>query len=78
MPFFAGVCLDPEINTSSNVFKYVFKMFAEGDVGLPAGGMGAIIDQLAESLPPESIKTGTRIEAVRNGEVTTVAYLQTR
>lgn len=40
-PFFGGVCLDPAIQASSNVFRYVLRIFAEGDVALPGRGMGA-------------------------------------
>ncbi|MBW2410607.1 MAG: FAD-dependent oxidoreductase [Deltaproteobacteria bacterium] len=64
IPFFAGVCLDPGIETSSRVFQYVLKVFAEGDVALPARGMAAIVDQLAEILPIERIRTGARVESV--------------
>ena len=41
-PFFGGVCLDPAIQASSNVFKYILRVFAEGDIALPGQGMGAI------------------------------------
>jgi phytoene dehydrogenase-like protein len=68
-PFFAGVCLDPEIRASSHVFQYVFQMFANGDVALPARGMGAIADQLAAQLPRDCIKTGIRIAAADAGGV---------
>lgn len=63
-PFFAGVCLDPEIRASSRVFQYVFKVFAEGDVALPGLGMAAIVNQLAQRLAPERIHTGARVESV--------------
>jgi phytoene dehydrogenase-like protein len=63
-PFFAGVCLDPEIRTSSRVFRYVFKIFAEGDVALPAQGMAAIVEQLIEGIPPERIRTEAPVAAI--------------
>jgi len=69
IPFFSGVCLDPQIQASSRIFQYIFRIFAEGDVALPAQGMGAIPAQLAESLPQGSIRTATRVEAVQPGEV---------
>jgi phytoene dehydrogenase-like protein len=50
-PFFGGVCLDPEIEASSRVFRYVLRVFAEGDVALPGQGMEAIVNQVAEQLP---------------------------
>ena len=66
-PFFGGVCLDPAIQASSNVFKYVLRVFAEGDVALPGQGMGAIASQLAEDLPEGMIRTGTRVESIHPG-----------
>jgi phytoene dehydrogenase-like protein len=68
-PFFAGVCLDPDIKASSRVFKYIFRIFAEGDVALPGQGMGAIPQQLAETLPQGSIRTGCRVESIHQGKV---------
>ena len=69
-PFFGGVCLDPRIQVSSRVFQYIFRIFAEGDVALPAQGMGAIPAQLAEELPADSIRTGARVESIHQGNVT--------
>ncbi len=66
-PFFGGVCLDPEIQASSRVFKYVLRVFAEGDVALPSRGMGAIADQLAEDLPPGAVRTGNKVESIHSG-----------
>ena len=68
-PFFGGVCLDPEIQASSNVFKYVLRVFAEGDVALPGQGMGAIAGQLAENFPNGMIRTGIRVESIHPGGV---------
>lgn len=66
-PFFGGVCLDPAIQASSRVFKYVLRVFAGGDVALPGRGMGAIASQLAEELPEEAIKTEVRVESIHQG-----------
>ena len=68
-PFFAGVCLDPAIKASSRVFRYIFRIFAQGDVALPSRGMGAIAEQLAADLPGEQIRTGTRVQTIGQGEV---------
>jgi phytoene dehydrogenase-like protein len=68
-PFFGGVCLDPAIQASSRVFKYVLRVFAEGDVALPGQGMAAIAGQLAEDLPKGTIRTGTRVESIHPGGV---------
>jgi phytoene dehydrogenase-like protein len=68
-PFFAGVCLDPEIKASSRVFRYVFRIFAEGMVALPSKGMAAIVDQLANDLPSDRIRTGIRVKSIHPGGV---------
>ena len=68
-PFFAGVCLDPDITASSRVFRHIYRVFAEGDVSLPNDGMEAIAQQLAEFLPKEKIRTGAKVESIAAREV---------
>ena len=68
-PFFAGVCLDPDIQASSRVFRYVLKVFAEGDVALPGGGMATIPQQLAEKLPGGRVRTGAGVDSIGQGWV---------
>jgi phytoene dehydrogenase-like protein len=46
-PFYGGIALDRSLETSANVFRYVFKMLSEGQTAVPAEGMGAIPAQLA-------------------------------
>jgi phytoene dehydrogenase-like protein len=60
-PFFAGVCLDGDLTVSANVFRYIFRMFSDGDIALPDHGMGAITQQLAQALPAGSIRTGAKV-----------------
>ncbi len=69
-PFLGGVLLDPELTTTSRMFEFVMRMFAGGDVAIPAAGMGAIPDQLAGALPPGSVRLGARVIAVRPTGVT--------
>lgn len=47
-PFYGGITLDRSLSTSSRVFEYTFRMLATGRIVLPARGMGAIPEQLAE------------------------------
>ena len=63
-PFLGGVFLDPELATSSRMFRFVFRMFSEGDALVPAEGMGAIPAQLAAQLPDGAIHLHTAVEAV--------------
>ena len=46
-PFLEGIYLAPLNEQSSRMFNFIFKMFSTGAAALPAGGMGAIADQLA-------------------------------
>jgi hypothetical protein len=50
-PFFGGIFLERDLDTSSHMFEFVFRMFSEGDATLPAKGMEAISRQLAWGVP---------------------------
>jgi phytoene dehydrogenase-like protein len=51
------------------VFKYVLRIFAEGDVALPDRGMEAIARQIAEEIPAGLIRTSCTVESIHKGEV---------
>ncbi len=61
VPFFAGACLDPHIEASSRVLKYIFRVFAQGDAALPSRGMGDIPRQIAGCLPTGSISYNSKV-----------------
>lgn len=63
-PFIGGVFLDETMSESSRLFEFVFRMFAEGDVCVPAGGMAAIPKQLADRLPPTAIRLQSSVTAI--------------
>ena len=63
-PFFGGVFLDPVLATSDRQLEFVFRMFSEGDIAVPARGMGEIPRQLAARLPAGSWRLGARVEAI--------------
>lgn len=66
-PFLGGVFLDPSLQTSSRMLEFVFRMFAVGDIALPAEGMAAIPRQLAERLPRGTIRLRQTVESIRDG-----------
>lgn len=72
VPFFAGACLDPEIQASSRVLKYILRVFADGDAALPAQGMGDIPRQLASKLPKEAVRLNSRVASIDDGIVTLI------
>jgi phytoene dehydrogenase-like protein len=68
-PFFGGIFLDRNLGTSSRLFDFVFRMFAEGDTVLPASGIEAIPRQLAATLPEGTIRLKTKVEALTEAGV---------
>jgi protoporphyrinogen oxidase len=63
-PFFGGIFLENELNTSSRMLEFVFKMFGEGFAAVPELGMKAIPEMLASNLSQTEIKFNQRVEKV--------------
>jgi phytoene dehydrogenase-like protein len=63
-PLFAGITLDPELQGSSQIVDFVFRMLSAGDAAIPAQGMGVLSDQLAGSLPEGTVHYAARVEQV--------------
>jgi protoporphyrinogen oxidase len=70
-PFMTGIFLEDNLNTSSRMFEFVFKMFGEGDAAIPAKGMGMIPKQLAGCLSPKELVFHQSVSAVDGGSVKT-------
>jgi len=68
-PFYQGIYLAPLSEQSSRMFEFVFKMFSEGGISLPARGIRAVPEQLAASLPAGSVQLGVSATRVRDGQV---------
>ena len=60
-PFLRGIFLEERLATSSRFLDFVLRSFSSGAAALPAAGMGAIPDQLAEGL---DIRKGTGVATV--------------
>ncbi len=69
-PFFAGIFLETELETSSRMFEFVYKMFGEGLAVIPEGGMQAIPDQLASQLKQTTVKFGHTVKNIQQGIIT--------
>src|SRR5271154_327170 len=69
-PFLGGILLDGELKSSSRMFEFVFKMLAEGDTAVPARGMGAIAEELAEKLPQGGVRLNACVDALHGNELT--------
>lgn len=70
-PFLGGIFLDHDLETSSRMFEFVFRMFSLGAAALPNRGMGQIPQQLAEKLPEDSILLNTKVVAAEPDRVVT-------
>lgn len=68
-PWIGGAMLDTTLSGSSRMFEFLFQMFAKGDAAVPAGGMGAIPEQLAAALPPGSLRFSAPVESIEQGVV---------
>ncbi len=68
-PFLGGIFLDPELATSSRMFRFVYRMFAQGMAAIPNRGMQAIPRQLASQVGQENIRCNTPVQQVWPGGV---------
>lgn len=63
-PFLGGIFFDRNLGTTDRLLTFVMRMLATGSNCLPAGGMGAVAQQLAAGLPAGSVLTNARAVAV--------------
>jgi len=68
-PLFAGIQLDPHLDVSSRRFDTILRMLAIGKTGVPRRGIGAIPEQLASTLPENTLRLGARVEQVTSSGV---------
>jgi phytoene dehydrogenase-like protein len=63
-PFFGGITIDKTLSGSRRMFDFVYKMMAEGQVVVPARGMGEISKQLAARLKEDCIRLSSKVETI--------------
>ncbi len=68
-PFLSGVFLETELTTPSWVFELVWSAFCRGATALPRDGMGAIARQLADPLPPRTIRLNQAVRQVQGSRI---------
>ena len=66
-PFYGGITLDRTLSTSKQPFEYTFRAMSRGAIGVPADGMRALPESLAERAREAGvdIETGEAVESVR-------------
>lgn len=68
--FYGGIFLERELQTSSRMFEFTFRMFSKGRATVPAKGMGEIPKQLAARLPDGAVKFNADVVRVERDRVT--------
>lgn len=68
-PFFSGIFLEPNLETSSRMFEFVYKMFGDGLAVIPKNGMQEMPNQLKNSLQNSTILFNTKVKEVKNNEI---------
>ena len=69
-PFFSGIFLETQLETSSRMFEFVYKMFGTGNAAVPKAGIQAIPDQLKNQLKTTKILFNTKAKSVIDGQIT--------
>jgi|TARA_B110000967_G_scaffold105232_1_gene107939 protoporphyrinogen oxidase len=68
-PFFSGIFLETQLETSSRMFEFIYKMFGEGDASIPKAGIEAIPMQLLQNLKHTTFNYTTKVASIKDGEV---------
>ncbi len=68
-PFFGGIFLEVDLDTSSRMFEFIFKMFSEGTAAIPKKGIKAISDQLASKLTSSTIVLNEPIHSIKGNSI---------
>lgn len=69
VPFFTGIFLEENLDTSSRMFEFVFKMFSEGAAAIPQKGIGEIAMQLKGQLKRTQILYDTQVSHIKGQTV---------
>ncbi len=69
-PFFRGVLLDPQLSCDASLARFYLRTFSQGAAALPAGGMQAFPELLADALGHQHLLLGTRVTGLAPKRVT--------
>lgn len=63
-PFVHAVFLENKLQTSSRLMLFILKIMSKGEIALPEQGIGAVPQQLATHLKPDTLVLGTRVKRI--------------
>lgn len=69
-PFFSGIFLDRRLDPPPAQFRYTLRMFAQGDVVRPQGGVEALVHQLQGRLENTEVRLVSAVASLEKGRVT--------
>lgn len=68
-PFFSGIFLESQLETSSRMFEFVYKMFGEGHAAIPRKGMEAIPRQIYDGLARSTFLFHSPVKSIQEGSI---------
>jgi protoporphyrinogen oxidase len=68
-PFFSGIFLETQLETSSRMFEFVYKMFGDGLAVLPKNGIQAIPNQLKSNLKSTKFLFNSPVKEVQDQSI---------
>jgi len=68
-PFYTGIFLETNLETSSRMFEFIFKMFSGGQAAIPAKGIQEIPNQLASKLKKTTIEFEKSVQSVTGNKI---------
>ena len=68
-PFFSGIFLESNLETSNRMFEFIYKMFGNGFAALPKSGIEAIPKQLKSKLQHTKFHFNTKVKTVEEGKI---------
>ncbi len=67
--FYGGIFLERELETSSRMFEFTFRMFSKGSATVPEKGMGEIPKQLLGRLPNDALSLNAEVTSLTENNV---------
>ncbi|AXO79302.1 FAD-dependent oxidoreductase [Olleya aquimaris] len=68
-PFFSGIFLETQLQTSSTMFQFIYKMFGQGLASIPKNGMQDIPNQLQSRLKNTQFVFNTKVQSVKDNHL---------
>lgn len=70
-PFFKGIFLEPNLDTSARLCNYYLKLFVIGNAIVPKKGICALPELIATYIPKNKIHLNTKVKSIKNSIITT-------